>query len=49
MFVNGKEIKQSPFTDNRYGLRDGSVGFNISSLNITPVIVEVDWFKISEP
>ncbi|GAB4463072.1 MAG: hypothetical protein Kow0070_22990 [Anaerolineales bacterium] len=49
MFVNGKEIKQSPFTDNRYGLRDGSVGFNISSLSVTPVIVEVDWFKISEP
>lgn len=49
MFVNGQEIKQSPFTDNRYGLRDGSVGFNISSLSVTPVIVEVDWFKISEP
>lgn len=49
MFVNGQEIKQSPITDNQYGLREGSVGFNISSLNVTPVIVEVDWFKISEP
>lgn len=49
MFVNGQEIKQSPFTDNNYGLREGSVGFNISSLSVTPVIVEVEWFKVSEP
>lgn len=49
MFVNGDELKQSPVTDNQYGLREGQVGFNISSLNVTPVIVEVDWFKISEP
>lgn len=51
LFVNGQEIKGSPFTESRYGLRDGTVGFNISSLNrkIKPVIVEVDWFKVSEP
>jgi hypothetical protein len=49
MFVNGQEIKQSPITDKNYGLREGTVGFNISSLNVTPVIVEVDWFKVSEP
>ncbi|HLA05842.1 MAG TPA: hypothetical protein VJ022_00240, partial [Anaerolineales bacterium] len=49
MFINGQEIKQSPFTDNKYGLREGSVGFNVSSLGVVPVIVEVDWFKISEP
>lgn len=49
MFINGVELKLSPVTDNNYGLRDGTVGFNISSINVTPVIVEVDWFKISEP
>ena len=51
MFINGQEIKQSPVIDNKYGLRDGTVGFNISSLDrkIIPVIVEVDWFKVSEP
>lgn len=49
MFINGQEVKQSPFNDNEYGLRDGTVGFNISSLNVTPVVVEVDWFKVSEP
>jgi hypothetical protein len=49
MFVNGQEIKQSPVTDNKFVLREGSVGFNISSINKVPVIVEVQWFKISEP
>ncbi|RPI91263.1 MAG: hypothetical protein EHM40_00325 [Chloroflexi bacterium] len=48
MFINGQEIKQSPFTDKKYGLRDGAVAFNISSLHVTPVVVEVDWFKVSE-
>lgn len=49
LFINGSEIKQSPITDNKYSLRDGTVGFNISSLGVIPVIVEVEWFKISEP
>jgi len=49
MFVNDVELALSPVTDNTYGLREGTVGFNISSLDVTPVIVEVDWFKISEP
>lgn len=49
MFVNGVELKLSPVTDNKYGFRDGTVGFNISSIDVTPVIVEVDWFKVSEP
>lgn len=47
--INGEEIKGSPFSESTYGLRDGAVGFNISSLWVTPVIVEVDWFKVSEP
>lgn len=49
MFINDQEIEQSPVTDNQYKLREGTVGFNISSINVTPVLVEVDWFKISEP
>jgi hypothetical protein len=49
MFINGQEIKQSPVTDNKYALTEGSVGFNISSLNVIPVIVDVEWFKVSEP
>lgn len=49
MFINGQEIKQSPVIDNKYGLREGTVGFNVSSLTVTPVVVEIDWFKISQP
>lgn len=47
LLVNDVEIKK--IKENKYALRDGFVGFNISSLNVTPIIVEVDWFKISEP
>ncbi|MBI3151494.1 MAG: hypothetical protein HYZ21_05145 [Chloroflexi bacterium] len=48
-FVNGEEPKGSPYTDRKYALRDGNVGFSISSLRAIPVLIEVDWFKISEP
>lgn len=47
LFVNGKELKNRVEDD--YSFREGLVGFNISSLNVYPIILEVDWFKISEP
>lgn len=47
LIINGKDLKK--VTENNYSFRDGLVGFNISSLNVTPIILEVDWFKISEP
>lgn len=47
LFVNGKELKTRVEDD--YSFRDGLVGFNISSLNVYPIILEVDWFKVSEP
>jgi hypothetical protein len=47
LFVNGKELKTRVEDD--YSFRDGLVGFNISSLNVFPIILEVDWFKVSEP
>lgn len=47
LFVNGKELKTRVEDD--YSFREGLVGFNISSLNVFPIILEVDWFKISEP
>ncbi|MEK6752645.1 MAG: hypothetical protein AABZ00_10310 [Chloroflexota bacterium] len=48
-FVNGEEPKGSPYIDRQYALRGGNVGFSISSLRAIPVLIEVDWFKISEP
>jgi hypothetical protein len=47
LIVNGKELKK--VKENNYAFRDGKVGFNISSLNVTPIILEVDWFKVSQP
>ncbi len=35
--------------DKKYGLRRGQVGVSVSSFNVTPILIEMDWFKISEP
>lgn len=47
LFINDEEIKR--VTDNTYGFNSGLVGFNISSLNVLPITVEVNWFEISQP
>lgn len=48
-FINGVEQKGSPYIEREYGLREGNVGFSISSLRAIPVKIEVDNFTISEP
>lgn len=47
LIVNGDTIKK--VTDNTYSFGGGLVGFNISSLNVLPITVEVNWFDIREP
>jgi hypothetical protein len=47
MSINGDEVKT--VTDNTYSFSDGLVGFNISSLNVLPITVEVNSFEVSEP
>lgn len=47
LIINGKELKKIEDRDRSFD--EGFVGFNISSLNVTPIIVNVEWFKISEP
>jgi hypothetical protein len=47
LFVNGTKIKT--VTDTKYGFNEGYAGFNISSLNVLPITVEVNWFEVSEP
>lgn len=47
LFINGEELRS--VTDNTYGFNDGLVGFNISSLNVLPITVAVNWFEISQP
>lgn len=45
--INDQEIRS--VKDNTYGFGSGLVGFNISSLNVLPITVEVNWFEISQP
>lgn len=45
--INGEELRT--VTDNNYGFSRGLVGFNISSLNVLPITVEVNWFEIGQP
>lgn len=47
LWVNGTKIKT--VKDTQYGLSEGLVGFNISSLNVLPITVEVNWFEIAQP
>lgn len=47
MYINGKKLKT--YTDNRTFFFEGQVGFNISSLNVLPITVNVKSFEIAEP
>ncbi len=45
--INGKEV--TSVTEKKYGLRSGQVGMSVSSFNVLPILIEMDWVKISEP
>jgi hypothetical protein len=47
MSINDQKVKT--VTDTTYGFNSGLVGFNISSLNVLPITVEVNWFEIAQP
>jgi hypothetical protein len=47
LYINDQKVKT--VTDNTYGFNGGLVGFNISSLNVLPITVEVNSFEISQP
>ena len=47
MSINGSELKT--VRDTNYGYDEGFVGFNISSLNVLPITVDVNWFDIAQP
>jgi len=49
LYVNGTQLKGSPVTDTQYALKEGQVGFNVSSLDILDVEVDVDWIDIAQP
>jgi hypothetical protein len=47
LYINGYLTRE--ITDTRYNLKDGQVGFSVSSYNVLPILVEVDYFSISMP
>ncbi len=47
LFINGDEV--TSIQENRYGLRSGQVGMSVSSFNVLPILIEMDWVQISEP
>jgi WD40 repeat protein len=47
VFVNGDELQT--ITESTYAFASGQVGFNISSLNVLPITVAVNWFEIRRP
>jgi len=47
LFINGKETKS--ISEKKYGLSEGQVGISVSSFDVLPIQIDMDWFKISEP
>ena len=45
--INGDEVISIP--EKRYGLRSGQVGISVSSFDVLPILIEMDWIQISEP
>ena len=45
--INGDEV--NTISERNYGLREGQVGVSVSSFNVLPILIEMDWIEISEP
>lgn len=47
LYINGEE--SASFTDNKYGFTDGKVGISVSSFNVYPIIVDIDYIDLQLP
>jgi hypothetical protein len=45
--INGDEVIS--IKEKNYGLRSGQVGVSVSSFNVLPILIEMDWIQVSEP
>jgi len=49
LFANGVEVRTQTIPNAYQFLREGVVGFSVSSFNSIPVLVEMEWFWIEQP
>lgn len=47
LYINDKKL--NTVKDSEYFFNEGYVGFNISSLNVLPITLEINWFEIAQP
>jgi hypothetical protein len=47
LYINGDEV--NTIAERKFGLRDGQVGVSVSSFNVLPILIEMDWIKVNEP
>ncbi len=47
LVINGKDVIK--IKDKKFGLRKGEVGVSVSSFNVLPILIEMDYIKISQP
>lgn len=47
LYINNVEART--ITDTKYKLGEGQVGFSVSSFDVTPILVEIDYFAVVEP
>ena len=45
--INGDEVIS--IKEKKYGLRSGQAGISVSSFDVLPILIEMDWIRISEP
>jgi hypothetical protein len=45
--INGEKVVS--ITDAKFSLPEGQVGVAVSSLNVVPVTVDIEWFRVSAP
>ncbi|MCF6277857.1 MAG: hypothetical protein L3J16_03810 [Anaerolineales bacterium] len=47
LYINGEEI--TSIEDSKFNFREGLVGVSVSSFNVVPINVEIEWLDISTP
>lgn len=47
LYING--VLEREYTDSKYNLKEGQVGVSVSSFDVLPILVNIDYFSISLP